>query len=235
MRLLTWNVASGDRAKRAALLAQIPADIVTLQEVPRPDASSDQHLWFGTNPNKGVSIQAFGDYRLKELPTRDEAPQYFIPVEVSGPQSFVLFAVWSQKEPHAYIEGVSRAVSTYAELIGSRQTVLLGDFNSNAIWNAEHPPEHNHASVTTTLAELGCVSVYHEHFGEPHGAESRPTYFHYWKEERPFHIDYTFIPKAWLPHVEGVSVSTFPECEGVSDHRPMVVSLRLPAAATEAQ
>ena len=87
----------------------------------------------------------------------------------------------------------------YADLIGTRSTVLIGDFNSNAIWNAEHPAEHNHSAIVSRLDQLGCSSAYHEYFGEAHGSETRHTYFHWWKEERPFHIDYVFIPKLWLP------------------------------------
>lgn len=226
MRLVTWNIARGASAEKDSFIAPLSADVLVLQECARPDELRDQHLWFGTNVRKGVSVQTFGEYRLSALPVRENTPPYFIPIEVTGPESFLLIAVWAQKEPFPYVEGVSRAIASYADMISTRPTVLLGDFNSNAIWDAEHPAEHNHSAFVSNLDQLGCASVYHEYFTEAHGSETRPTYFHWWKEDHPFHIDYVFIPKKWLSRLENVEVASFAQCKGASDHRPISVVLR---------
>jgi exonuclease III len=232
MRLVTWNIARGTAAEKEPFILPLLADVLVLQECARPDEINDRHLWFGPNVSKGVSVQTFGDYRLSPLPVRPDVPPFFIPLEVIGPESFILIAVWAQKEPYLYVEGVSRAIAAYADLIGTRATVLIGDFNSNAIWNAEHPAEHNHSAIVSRLDQLGCASAYHEYFGEAHGSETRHTYFHWWKEERPFHIDYVFIPKLWLPRLERVELGSFAQCKGASDHRPVSITLRDADACT---
>lgn len=230
MRLVTWNIARGSSAEKVPSVSPLSADVLVLQECARPDDINDRHLWFGTNVSKGVSVQASGEYRLSALPVRADTPPYFIPIEVTGPESFLLIAVWAQKEPYRYVEGVSRAIATYSDMIGARATVLLGDFNSNAIWNAEHPAEHNHSAIVSSLDRLGCASAYHEYFREAHGRETRHTYFHWWKENHPFHIDYVFIPKQWLSRLEIVEVASFAQGEGASDHRPVSVTFRDAAA-----
>lgn len=226
MRIVTWNIARGTAAEKRSTISELSADLLVLQECAQPAKLDDQHLWFGANPRKGVSVQAFGDYRLTPVPIRETTPPCFIPVEVTGPESFLLIAVWTQKEPYPYVEGLTRAVTMYADMIRTRPTVLIGDFNSNAIWDAEHPAAHNHSALVASLDELGCVSAYHEHFREMHGSETRPSYFHWWKEEHPFHIDYAFLPKAWLHRLESVDVGSFAAFKGASDHRPISVVLR---------
>ena len=226
MRLLTWNIARGSAAEKLALITPLAADIVVLQECARPDDNGDQQLWYGTNVRKGVSVHAFGEFHLKSCPIRSDAPAYFVPVEIVGPESFMVFAVWAQKEPFPYVEGVSRAIESYADIIAGRPTVLLGDFNSNAIWDHAHPVEHNHSAIVAELDRLGAVSAYHSFFDEAHGREEQFTYFHWWKEAHPFHLDYVFIPKPWLPRLEQVEVGSFAAYDRASDHRPVLVRIR---------
>ena len=42
------------------------------------------------------------------------------------------------------------------------------------------------------LSEMGIVSAYHDQTGEKLGKESCATYYHQFKENLPFFIDYTF-------------------------------------------
>jgi hypothetical protein len=39
---------------------------------------------------------------------------------------------------------------------------------------------------------------------EAHGQKKQPTYYFQWKEQRPFHIDYWFMPRDWAPNVQRV-------------------------------
>ena len=77
----------------------------------------------------------------------------------------------------------------YRHIIESSPTVLIGDLNSNAIWDTWHPKELNHTALVTTLSNFGLVSSYHDFFQEPHGSETRPTCYLLWKQDRPYHID----------------------------------------------
>jgi len=55
-----------------------------------------------------------------------------------------------------------------------------------------------------------------------------PTYYFQWKEQRPFHIDYWFMPRDWAPNVQRVEIGSYEEWKGRSDHRPLLVELGLP-------
>ena len=210
-------------------LDRLTPDITVVQECAKPETESDQCLWFGDNPRQGLAVRASGSYRLRALEQVPDVPPYVVPVEVTGPNSFTLFAIWSKKHPeYPYVEGIVRAVELYRDLIASGPTVLIGDFNSNAIWDSEHPPSRCHSALVAALGELGLESAYHTHHSEQHGAESRPTYYFHWNEAKPFHIDYCFLPRVWLARLEHVEVANFADWAALSDHRPLVVDVREP-------
>jgi len=75
---------------------------------------------------------------------------------------------------------------------------------------------------------LGLVSAYHNFFHEDFGKETRPTYFHQGKKENPFHLDYCFLPKEWIPMIDRVEVGKYSEWGQISDHVPLIVDLKFP-------
>lgn len=226
MRVVTWNCCRGTYLKNASLLGALAPDVAVIQECARPAAETDQCLWFGDNPHQGIAVFCSGPYRIRALPTVAEVPRYAFPVEVRGPTNFLLIAVWSKGgQDHPYVEAVVRAVELYRDLFTQHRTVLAGDFNSNTIWDSSHAPGQNHSALVKMLSELGLVSSYHFFHREAHGEETQPTYYFQWKEKRPFHIDYCFIPREWLPNVQLVEVGSYAEWKGSSDHRPLLVQL----------
>ena len=75
------------------------------------------------------------------------------------------------------------------------------------------------------LGEFGLVSAYHEFFGEAPSHESQPTFYLYRHLDKPAHLDYCFIPRAWLPRLKRVTVGEHREWSQFSDHMPMTVEL----------
>ena len=191
MRLVTWNAGRGQFARKMPLLDTFQPDIAVVPEVGRPETMDNHRLWFGTNPNQGLAITSSDSYNLEALPEKNGAPKYVVPVKVIGPVSFTLFAVWTiQDQEMRYIRAVATAIDLYADLFEQGPVVLMGDFNSNAIWDKDHPNHLNHSSVVGRLAKKGVVSGYHHHHkGENHGTESEPTFFLHHKRNKPFHID----------------------------------------------
>lgn len=231
MRIVTWNCCRGAYAKKAPLLDALAPDIAVIQECAKPVIESDTLLWFGDNPRQGLAVQSFGHYRLRALPRVDDVPKFVFPVEVIGPECFSLLAVWSKgKQTFRYVMGVVKAVEAYSHIFESSPTVLIGDLNSNAIWDTWHPANLNHTALVTSLSNLGLVSSYHHFFDEPHGAETQPTCYLLWKQERPYHIDYCFVPEAWTARIQHVEVGSYEEWKSHSDHRPLLVDLRESAA-----
>jgi exodeoxyribonuclease-3 len=65
----------------------------------------------------------------------------------------------------------------------------------------------------------------HTDHGLAHGAERHPTWCNHKRADRPFHLDYCFIPQAWTPHLRGVTVGRHAEWMAWSDHCPLVVEV----------
>jgi endonuclease/exonuclease/phosphatase family metal-dependent hydrolase len=55
-------------------------------------------------------------------------------VDVSGPVSFRLLAVWTRAE-HRYVQSLAGDLDTLKASRSRRPVVLAGDFNSNSIWD----------------------------------------------------------------------------------------------------
>lgn len=52
------------------------------------------------------------------------------------------------------------------------------------------------------------MSAYHAFHGVENGAEEHPALYWQWRQSSPFHIDYVFIPEAWVERLTGVEVGT---------------------------
>jgi hypothetical protein len=226
MRLVTWNCSKGPYEKKVPRLESLNADIAVIQECPKPFAESDRCLWFGDNPKQGVTLLARVPFRLRRLPVLEDVPKFVVPIQVLGPIDFTLFAVWSKTDqPYRYIRGVVRAVEMYREVFTSSACVLMGDLNSNVIWDHTHPAELNHSALVTLMGSLGLVSAYHGFHKEEQGRETRPALYYRWNESTAFHIDYCFLPVAWSKRVTSVEVGGYEEWKGLSDHRPLLVDV----------
>lgn len=225
VRLLTWNACRGAFERKAPLLDGLGADLTVLQEIAAPKAPATNLLWFGDNPRQGLAVLARAPYTLRKLEPRPGAPNHVLPVAVEGPgTSFLLFAVWTLgTRPLRYVRALHAALDLYADLLAQRPAVFLGDFNSNAIWDHEHPEHLSHSALVARMKALGLVSAYHHRRREAHGRERRPTFYLHWNEAKRFHLDYCFLPRAWK--LGKVEVGGFEDWKAHSDHRPLIVDV----------
>jgi len=235
MRLVTWNCQGAFRRK-AAEIARFAPDLAVIQEcepldklkfpanVPLPTAQ----LWFGDSeagrPSaKGIGIFSYTDAKLKVARNYNPAIRYCVPIRVSGAVNFNLIAVWAMNHKDrklSYVGQVHLALNAYAKFIRRAETVLTGDFNSNAIWDGERL-HGSHSDVVGKLAARRIVSLYHAHFGEAHGAESRNTFFLQRNQAKGYHLDYCFVPQSWLPQLKSLAVGTYEDWITRSDHCPL--------------
>lgn len=171
-------------------------------------------------------MNAVNPFTIRALPTATDVPKFVFPVEVLGPEAFTLLVVWSKgRQKYRYVMGVVKAVQAYRALFQSSPTVLIGDLNSNQIWDRLHPAGLNHSALIALLAELGLVSSYHHFFGEAQGSETRPTCYLLRNEERPYHIDYCIVPRSWASRIQHVEVGSYDAWKQHSDHRPLLVNI----------
>ena len=228
MRILTWNCNRGLIETKLTFAGKLSPTLSVIQECPRPKHDYPTLLWFGDNLKQGIAIVGSPGYRIEPLPAK-EVPRFVVPIQVTGPVSFLLLAVWAKTDPnYRYVKAVIRGVECYRELITAQSTVIVGDFNSNKIWDYKRPNHLNHSGLVRSLASLRLVSAYHRFFGEDQGAESRPTFYMLKKRERPYHIDYCFIPESWVSSITSVEVGEYEKWITASDHCPLTVDIALP-------
>jgi exonuclease III len=226
MRIVTWNACKGQFTNKAHYLDHLHADVAVIQEIARPTEQQPNVLWFGENPNQGMAIVTRPPYFPRQVLQIEDVPRYVIPVEIVGPEPFLLFAVWTLgQQPFPYVCAASKAIDLYESWFSARDVLMLGDFNSNAIWDKSHPTALNHSAMLNRLERLGLVSAYHHFKGEQHGAESANTFYLHWNESKTYHIDYCFLPKSWVARVRSVDVGSYAAWRRASDHRPLLVEL----------
>ena len=227
IRLATWNCCRGAYGAKLSRLQRLEPDLAVLQECARPSQADTSAVWFGTNPKQGVGIVARPPFELISEPVRAGTRSMFA-AKVLGPVTFTVVAVWAQPEP-TYSEALRRGVATYRDLLVSGPCVLLGDLNSSAAWDHRHG-RTDHSELERRLREeFGLMSAYHAATGELSGEESRPTHFWRWDEASPFHLDYCYLPAAWVSGLRSVTVGSYEEWADASDHRPLLVDVIPPA------
>lgn len=225
--------------KADALLSERP-DIAVISECAHPDILAKRGetaladcstLWMGTNPNKGLGVFAFNDYKVTRIEPFFPTLRYILPLRVNGPRTFNLIAVWAQNASAGVTRKhqsgpLRRALTKYRDFINSGPTVIGGDWNSNKIWD-KPGWRINHMAKVEILDGMGLRSAYHAVTGERQGEETTPT--HYWRDRRidgpTYHIDFVFAPKDWLTEIEEFSVGTFNDWvgNGLSDHVPITI------------
>jgi endonuclease/exonuclease/phosphatase family metal-dependent hydrolase len=155
--------------------------------------------------------------------------KWVVPVRVDGALAdFNLLAIWAcpvgTKRADNYIGEVYRCLVKHREWFSSAPVVAAGDFNSNVQWDANRPGQ-NHTEVVRLFDGHGLISAYHAHHEEKQGAETHPTYYFYRHQDKPFHIDYVFVPKGW--RLISVEVGSFGEWGHLSDHVPVAVDVSI--------
>jgi endonuclease/exonuclease/phosphatase family metal-dependent hydrolase len=120
-----------------------------------------------------------------------------------------------------YIGQVWLAIDYYADLLKG-STILVGDFNSNKIWDYK-TRVGDHSDVVDKLADNNIQSIYHRHFDIEQGIEKHPTFFLQRKISKPYHIDYCFASGDFLDKVQNVAIGTYEEWSAYSDHAPMTI------------
>lgn len=222
------------RKKASVVLANKP-DILVVVECEHLEKlvyttdtiKSTDSLWFGKNQHKGLAIFSYGNYRFRVLENHNESFKMIIPIEVTGgPFTFNLFLIWAYNPDDndgRYITQVWKAITHYDELITDRPTMLIGDFNSNTIWDYKKHRMGSHSSVVKQLEDKKIFSTYHIHHKQKQGTEEHPTFYMYRHNHRPYHIDYCFVSEDLLDKVKSVEVGNYNDWIQYSDHVPLIL------------
>ena len=237
MKLITWNCNMAFRKKAEYILKHRP-DILVLPECEHPDKfrftkkrlQPRDAVWFGDNPNKGLAVLSYGDYRFQLLEIHNTSLKNILPIAVTGGETdFTLFAIWANNpsDPDGvYVEQTWKALHHYDSLIHSERTILAGDFNSNTIWDKPRRIG-NHSAVVKRLAEKGISSCYHAFHQQEQGREKHPTQYMYRHKDKPYHLDYCFVSKDLADKMNAVQIGRHAYWSKYSDHVPVMVNFGL--------
>lgn len=227
LRLVAWNCHHGSLPARLSDLAEHSPDIVFLQEC-TPSETLPLHGQFFTrriNSHKGIALGSMNrDYQVTELPSMAGAGGAVITAAVTGPLSFTAMGIWSQRP---YVDDVLRTLRTHPDLLRSAPSVVMGDFNSGTRISGEPGASLGHERIVNAFDELGLVSAYHAFHRVDHGKEAHPTYYHLFKADQPWHIDFCFVPKDWADRLASVQIVDDQHLTERSDHRPVLVEISL--------
>ena len=118
--------------------------------------------------------------------------QYFLPLLIDRK---LIMAAWptttEQNSPMKYPQIAMAALQEYAPYIKEYPTVITGDMNCYKGQSGE-TKQYSIQTILSFLGGMGLVSAYHDRTGEALGCETRATYYHQFKENLPFFLDYSF-------------------------------------------
>lgn len=229
MQLATWNCQTG-LASNWDAIEQLGVDVLSLQECgPETEEEAIERggwgaYWQRGRYEKGVAALARSPYRLE---VRERSEPCLVSAIVSGPHGSRLRFVgfWAMTPTPGGADTYPQQATWLIEQLPDDgiPTVVAGDFNAS--WRNRH-----HLRNVESLAERGLVSAYHSFFDVPHDvAPPQPTSYFQWNRERPYHMDFVFVPDTWV--IRSVEVGTFedyPAARGLSDHVPVTVSVDAP-------
>jgi hypothetical protein len=217
--------------KKVDLLLQYRPDLLIIPECehsdkiifPKPPTSA---VWFGNNQHKGLGVFSFGDYKLKLLPCHEPSFKTILPIAVSGENiDFMLFAIWAnnpQDKGNQYVGQIWKAIHHYEHIIKPERTMLIGDFNSNSIWDKPRRIG-NHSDLVQKLSLKQIKSVYHYYFDQAHGNEQHPTFNLYKSIDKPYHLDYCFVSEDIMVNLTDMQIGLYDEWKKYSDHQPLII------------
>lgn len=233
MKIITWNCNMAFRKKAGFILRHQP-DILVVPGCEHPSRlqfsagipSPTSTCWVGTNQHKGLGIFSFNGFKLKQHRFHNSALKMIVPIAVTGEPTFTLYAVWANNpdDPDGqYVEQVWKAIHHYDKKLKNKKTLLIGDFNSNAIWDRKYRAG-NHSNVVKKLEEKGIISCYHLLHQQVQGKENHPTFYLYRHKDKPYHLDYCFASADMARTIESVEIGDFEGWSAYSDHTPVIVS-----------
>jgi len=221
--------------KKANLLLAYKPDIVVVPECEHPDKLKfdtkvllpKDIFWFGNNHHKGLGVFSYSDYKFELNNIHDPRFRTILPLTVKNENDqFNLFAIWAnnpEDKGFQYVGQVWKAINFYSDLLNDKKTILVGDLNSNTIWD-KPKREGNHSTVVEFLANKGIHSTYHKFFNQTQGKERHNTLYMYRHKDKPYHLDYCFASNDFIDKLSTVEVGRHAKWCKHSDHTPLIVT-----------
>lgn len=248
MKIVTWN-CNGALRKKLAEVDSLNADVLIIQECEDPRQSTKayqtwagDYLWIGDSKSKGIgifpknknfisSLNWSGNFEIHSLLSNSSSKNWhtedlklFLPFSLN--KQFTILACWTKGKDFqvfGYIGQFWKYLQIHRQELKQENTIILGDFNSNSIWDKDDR-WWSHTDTVNELTEIGIHSLYHKKNNESQGSETEPTFFHQRNEAKPYHIDYVFLSNSLIEN-STLEIGKKLDWIKVSDHLPLSVDL----------
>lgn len=228
MRFVAWNCRDAFETKLGTLLSMEP-DVAVISEARRDDLvalpAGSSHLWLGAQNGRGVCVIGFGEWKIAERGTPHG--NWFLPFLASTSRQVLTgVGVWTETgQPPYQVTAEAAVANLLAE--SKRPMLVAGDFNLSEHSNPRRLVGARISRSAELLAGAGLSSVWHRTTGEAFGRESKGTYFHYWREAEPFHIDYIFLDPPRLAASQKFAIGRYADwvAPRISDHVPLTIQI----------
>lgn len=233
-KIIAWNCQGAFRKKYKQIL-ELEPDILIISECESEEKlrfgeltpTPNDFIWYSSSGKKGLGIFSYSDYRLELMKEFNPKYRYVLPIKVSNNEErFLLFAIWAMNNKEnpsmRYIAQVWQAIHYYNHLF-NLNVVLIGDFNSNKIWDHDGY-SGNHTDVVTFLENKHINSLYHIENNVLHGKESEYTFFMQHNLEKAYHTDYCFVSESFLDMNARLLLGNPIDWIEYSDHMPLILS-----------
>ena len=236
MKIVSWN-ANGKFREKIKLFSPSDIDVMVVQECEKTEKSDEayksngwEYQWVSENKHRGLGVFVPKGKECIPLDWKISECKYFLPVSVS--ENITVVGVWAmggRSKSVSYAGQITCFLKNHIDTISSSRTFLVGDFNSNAIWDKRHRVA-NHTKNNNRLAEVALKSLYHVIENEEQGKETKPTFFLYRNREKPYHMDYFYVPEILMEYAT-IEVGSQDKWLKFSDHMPLFVDLNIPTGS----
>jgi endonuclease/exonuclease/phosphatase family metal-dependent hydrolase len=160
--------------------------------------NKEKDLGIGIFWKEGITVTQLSEW--ENTLSKNSDFRYLIPYRVErNSESFVLIAVWTKgiikTDPNdklAYVQKAHAAIDHYKSIgLLNDKVVLIGDFNSDTIWDECYREDQNHSALVKKLGREGIIDC-----SRIDGENSHPTYHYYTKGgEKQAVDDHCFVSK----------------------------------------
>jgi len=222
MKILTYNIHLSTQEKVDIVLGN-GADVYILPELACPSQvmlpDGYKIEWTGDIDHKGLGIIWKSSLKAVVPTWYNPKHQYFLPVIIEGK---LIVAAWptttEENKPKKYPQIAMEAFREYAPYLKEYPSLITGDMNCYKGQSGE-TKKYSIQAIFDYLGSMDIVSVYHDRAGVSPGNESKATYFHQFKEDKPFFLDYTFS------NIPLKSYKLGDWDKGISDHVPQFIEI----------
>lgn len=218
MKILSYNISSCTQQKLDELFKQ-NADVYVIPEMARDVKIPDGYFmkWTGKYSSKGLGI-IFNNAYVPDC--YDKSLPYAIPLRY---EDLFILAFWPTKidKTESYTQIAKRILNHYAPELKARDSIVTGDFNLYHK-NDKSNKDADILEIDKLLQTCRLKSIYHEKSGKAFGEETENTYFHQFKADNPFFLDYTYYSH------ENLNITKYeflPWDAKFSDHRGQIIEL----------